>query len=145
MHRFVRLLASRRILRGTDAERYRVSLVDLLRQSKHAWHGVKLNQPDWSASSRALAFGAELPRQGIYLHWILNSYWEPLTFELPQAERVRWRRWIDTANASPYDIVDWREAPLIGTGAYDAGPRSVVVLFADLDESTWVSEKQEEN
>jgi len=41
-----------------------------------------------------------------------------------------WRRWVDTARASPQDIVPWEEAPLLGLSAYRADARSVVVLFA---------------
>ena len=133
VHRFLRLLAARRVLRGTDPEQRRVSLVDLIRHSNHSWHGVKLNQPDWSPCSRALAFHAEFPGQGLRLHLILNAWWEPLGFELPGAGGEAWRRWIDTALDPPEDIVDWREAPPIANLNYHAGPRSVVVLFAGLE------------
>ena len=47
VHRFVRLLIARRLLRGIEHERRRISLNQFLRDAKHAWHGVKLNQPDW--------------------------------------------------------------------------------------------------
>jgi hypothetical protein len=43
---------------------------------------------------------------------ILNAYWEPLEFELPQTGKHGagpWRRWIDTALDSPYDIVDGKK------------------------------------
>ena len=45
---------------------------------------------------------------------ILNAYWEPLDFELPPAgsgEGNAWRRWIDTTLESPFDIVEWQQAP----------------------------------
>ena len=61
VHRFVRLLIARRLMRDVEHERRRVSLNQLLRDAKHAWHGVKLDQPDWSPDSHSLAFGAELP------------------------------------------------------------------------------------
>ena len=48
MHRFVTLLNARRVLRDAEPERQRVSLNQLLRGVNLAWHGVKLNQPDWS-------------------------------------------------------------------------------------------------
>ena len=47
LHRFVKLLIARRLLRDMDAERDRSSLTELLRKPRKAWHGVKLNQPDW--------------------------------------------------------------------------------------------------
>jgi hypothetical protein len=45
----------------------------------------------------------------------------------------RWRRWIDTALASPHDIVEYEEdAHTIGGYTYRIEPRSVVVRFAPL-------------
>ena len=133
VQRFVKSLCAARVGRSVDFERRRVSLVDLIRDAKHAWHGVKLGQPDWGLSSHALAFGAELPQRGLRLHLILNAYWETLDFELPQAgPGAPWRRWIDTALDSPHDIVGWQGAPAVEGPAYHAGPRSVAALVADL-------------
>ena len=56
---------------------------------------------------------------------ILNSYWEPLEFELPAAEqqsKIAWRRWIDTALDSPHEIEEWQAAPLIPSRTYCSGP-----------------------
>ena len=53
------------------------------RDAKKAWHGVKLNEPDWGDRSHSLALGAELRREGLRFHFILNAFWEPLEFELP--------------------------------------------------------------
>ena len=129
--RFVKLLIERRLVRDRKHERQRVSLVQMIQNSKHAWHGVKLNQPDWSGGSHSLAFYAEIPGQ-MYLHLILNAYWEPLVFELPLAGNggVPWRRWIDTALEPPYEIVDWKSAPPVPRHSYRAESRSVVVLIA---------------
>jgi glycogen operon protein len=133
VRRFVRLLIARRLMRGLGWERRRVSLNRMLHDSKHPWHGVKLNQPDWRPCSHSVAFGAELPEQELGLHLILNAYWEPLDFELPAASGgVAWRRWIDTALDPPHEIVEWPTAPPVATPTYRAGPRSVVVLFAEL-------------
>jgi glycogen operon protein len=69
----------------------------------------------------------------LLFHVILNAYWEPLDFELPQAgdrSQDAWRRWIDTSLDSPQDIVEWPSAPPVPGRTYRAGPRSVVVLFA---------------
>jgi glycogen operon protein len=94
---------------------------------------VKLFQPDWSDQSQSLAFGAELPSEGIWFHLILNAYWEPLDFELPKLTGGKaWQRWIDTALESPNDIVPWREAPGHPGDTYHAESRSVVVLTADV-------------
>ena len=135
VHRFVTLLIARRLQRDVEHERQRLSLNQLIQGARKTWHGAKLNQPDWSAWSHSLAFTAEIRRQKLWIHLILNAYWEPLDFELPSAEEAEgkpWHRWIDTALDSPQDIVPWKEAiPVLGH-TYRAEARSVVVLFADL-------------
>jgi glycogen operon protein len=73
----------------------------------------------------------------LLFHVILNAYWEPLDFELPQAgdgNQDSWHRWIDTSLDSPQDIVEWQSAPPVPGRSYRAGPRSVVVLFAQADD-----------
>jgi glycogen operon protein len=133
VHRFATLLNARRLLRDEAHEQQRVSLNQLLRGANHAWHGVKLDQPDWRACSHSLAFSAEIQRQQLSLYLILNAYWEPLDFELPavdQADGTPWRRWIDTALEAPHDIVPWQTAPVVPGDTYRAEARSVVVLCA---------------
>jgi glycogen operon protein len=130
--RFVKLLLDRRVMRDVEHEHRRMSLREFLRQSKHAWHGVKLHHPDWSEFSHSLAIGAEMKNEGLLLHVILNAYWEGLDFELPiVAERSKnWRRWIDTGLDPPHEICEWTAAVAVSGRTYRAGPRSVVVLIA---------------
>jgi isoamylase len=100
VHRFLKLLTARRLLRHTEHELDRMSLNRLIREANKAWHGVRLNQPDWSDHSHSVAFTAEIRREKLLFHLILNAYWEPLDFELPPAANGNtnpWRRWIDTA------------------------------------------------
>jgi glycogen operon protein len=135
MHRFVSLLNARRLLRDVEHERRRVSLNQWLRGAHKAWHGVTLHQPDWRACSHSLALSAEFQREQVYIHLILNAYWEPLDFELPPLDEAGsnpWRRWIDTALEAPHDIVPWQTAPVVPDGTYRTAARSVVVLFAAL-------------
>ncbi len=135
LHRFVSLLNARRTLRDMEHERERLSLNRMIRQANKAWHGVKLNQPDWSSHSHCLAFSIELQREKMFMHSILNAYWEPLDFELPPVgdKGNLWRRWIDTALDSPNDIVEWRTSPGVPGFTYRAEARSVVILFAYLE------------
>ena len=49
-----------------------------------AWHGVKLNQPNWDENSHSIAFNVELKGEKLLFHLIMNAYWESLDFELPQ-------------------------------------------------------------
>jgi isoamylase len=133
VHRFFRLLLARRLLRDVAHEDLRTSLSKMIAASNHAWHGPRLNQPEWGADSRAIAFGAELKKEGLLIHLILNSYWEALDFELPIRDgRGPWLRWIDTSRTSPEDIVEWKAALPVPDGSYRAGPRSVVMLYAEL-------------
>ena len=121
----------RRILRDAEHERQRLSLNQMIRQSKQAWHGTKLDQPDWRGNSHSVAFSAEILKEKMLFHMILNAYWEPLDFELPPAgSGGPWRLWIDTSLASPSDIVEWRSATSVSGYTYRAEARSVVVLFA---------------
>ena len=48
VHRFVRLLIARRLMRSVEHEHRRVSLTELLGQAHRTWHGVRLGEPDWS-------------------------------------------------------------------------------------------------
>ena len=129
IHRFLQLLIARRLRRDLGAERRRLSLDQFLRESIHGWHGIRLNQPDWSAASHSLAFSAELAEEGLRFHLILNAFWEPLDFELPPLPGgAAWRRWIDTSLDSPHDIIEWRAARRVYGPTYQAGSRSVVAL-----------------
>ena len=86
VHRFVKLLTARRLLRDTEHEHQRMSLNRLIREANKAWHGVHLNQPDWSDHSHSVAFTAEIRQEKLLFHLILNAYWEPLDFELPPSD-----------------------------------------------------------
>ena len=133
VHRFVKMLIARRVLRNEDAQMQRKSLDQLIREARKAWHGVKLLQPDWADHSHSLAFGLEMKKERLGLHFILNGYWESLQFELPPVDqRSPWRRWIDTALESPNDIVDWHGTPPVPGSFYLAESRSVVVLITEL-------------
>jgi isoamylase len=130
--RFVKLLIERRLNRDVEHERRRLSLGQSLREVKHAWHGARLNQPDWSPFSHSIALSGELKNEGVLVYMVLNAYWEPLEFELPKlnGNKRTWRRWIDTALEPPNDICEWNaEHPVTGP-TYRAGARSVAVLIA---------------
>jgi isoamylase len=135
VHRFVKLLIARRLLRDTGPEHRRMSLTQLINGATKNWHGTKLHQPDWSDQSHSVAFSAELKGEGLLVYFIFNAYWEPLEFDLPRTEKSglrSWKRWIDTFLEAPEDIVPWQEAHSAPDHVYRAGPRSVVVLWASL-------------
>jgi glycogen operon protein len=129
VHRFVKLLIARRLSRNFEDESEGETLNKWLRESNKAWHGVRLNQPDWSTWSHSVALSAELVKGRYFVHWILNAYWEALDFELPDVGGL-WSVWIDTTLDSPEDIVPWQDARSHAGRTYRAGPHSVTVLYA---------------
>jgi len=132
IYRFVTLVNARRVLRDVEPERQRLSLNQLLRGVNLAWHGVKLNQPDWGESSHSIAFTLKISQEKLLFHMIFNAYWQPLDFELPRLNNAGenpWHRWIDTALDSPRDIVEWETAEPVSSEVYRAESRSVVMLF----------------
>jgi len=134
LHRFVRELSGFRLRRDIVAEGGRLSLADVLGRAAVVWHGITLNEPDWSEHSRSLAVTVQSVRARFLLHLMLNAYWEPLTFELPPpADGRTWRRCIDTALASPGDIQPWPTATEVTDRACTVQPRSIVVLAQRLD------------
>jgi glycogen operon protein len=84
-----------------------------------SWHGAEPRRPDWSPSSRVLAFTLEQPAAGASVHVVLNASDQDLDFGLPALDKGRkWVRVIDTALPSPRDIVSPSEGiPLPGTEA----------------------------
>jgi glycogen operon protein len=101
-----------------------------------SWHGTRPWSPDWSGTSRVLAFmlsgkhakAGRVADDDIYV--AMNSHWEPLTFELPAASTGRqWHCAINTAAAAPNDCYPaGREQRLGEQDQITIGGRSVVVL-----------------
>ena len=96
------------------------------------WHGVKLNQPDRSESSRSLAYTLENRLYAQKLHIIINAYWEPLTFELPTTDGNKYWKWIiDTSRETVQAFCAKEDAPVIRFSELPVAARSVNVLMAD--------------
>src|SRR5262249_18308029 len=106
-----------------------MTLDQLLRRGTVTWHGVRLDQPDWSSTSHTLAATFRGPSGRQLSHVILSAWSERLTFALPAAAGG-WRRWIDTAREPPGDMCEWGAAPPHQAETYDVAPRSLVVLVA---------------
>ena len=134
VHRFVTLLNARRVLRDVEHERGRVSLTELLRRARNAWHGVKLRPAGLGRSlpqprPRRAAAGGRARR-------------------VPDPERLLGAAGVRAAGGgrrrcelvAPMDRYLPRiparhrpvaEAPSLSGPVYRAGARSVVVLFAE--------------
>jgi glycogen operon protein len=138
LRRFVRKLIRFRLRYGVDINDDHKTLTEDLREAKIAWHGVRLNQPDWSPGSHSLGLTLtnEIApgRPGQYLtHMVFNAYWSALDFEMPPLPPgSNWRLLLDTCLAPPDDIYERSNAPQIDSHTYRAAPRSVVVFVADI-------------
>jgi glycogen operon protein len=99
-----------------------------------AWHGTRAWQPDWSGTSRVLAFHARLRgvKQDDIVYAAFNMYWESLPMEPPVLECGRkWHLFADTGNNAPLDIHEvGHEPPLSNARSMQVAGRSVVILVA---------------
>ena len=103
---------------------------DVSRKPHISWHGVNLGQPDWSDDSHTLAFTLCHPEAGEHLHVMLNSYWKPLTFELPLlGQGERWHRIVDTSLPLSGAFCELEVALPLECDTYGVEARSCVVLM----------------
>lgn len=135
LFRFVKMLIHHRLKRDSSQAEYAMSLRELLDHRLVTWHGVKLNQPDWADESHSIAFTVQTLSGTMAMHYIINAYTEPLTFELPRISldsKYTWRRWIDTNLPAPNDICSWEEAPEVNEYVYRAEAHSVAILIMQI-------------
>ena len=133
IHRFVKNLIAARMRGDMSIEDPGISLNQFLEQARFAWHGVKLNQPDWNPNSHSIALTARSLRGRFAIHLMINAYWEELQFEVPDPSGLsagEWRRWIDTSRESPFDVSpSWEDAEVFLEKVYSVQLRSIAVLF----------------
>jgi glycogen operon protein len=104
----------------------------VLARNKIEWHGVKLNQPDWSVTSHSLALGIHNKVNNKLIYAAFNAYWKPLEFELPPvAPSAPWKMVLNTSEPSPADILPYKEAPEFSASSCTVNPRSIVLLVTD--------------
>ena len=137
VHRFVKVLNVFRQRRDIVDQASTSTLRELLRRANIDWHGVTLNQPDWSDHSHSLAFTIRSIGARFLIHGMLNAYWEPLSFQLPPVPadgQNAWRRCLDTALSTPDDAQNWEDASPISSSTYLVQPRSMAVVATALVE-----------
>jgi len=107
LHRFVRLLVRLRLRFEGNRSGSFLSLTEFIERAKTQWHGVHLSAPDLSVDSHSLAATAHL-ENGVGFHLMVNAYWEPLRFSLPDVPDGcgPWRRIIDTFQDPPSDFLE---------------------------------------
>jgi isoamylase len=131
IYSFSKQLISLRLNRELPTERLDMTLNELLREQPVQWHGVRLNEHDWSHESHSLVATVRILGGQLALHLMVNAYWESLQFEIPPMTGPgdHWRRCIDTFRDTPDDICDWVNAPILPSLKYLVQPRSVVLLI----------------
>lgn len=138
IHRFVKLLIAQRQANDLAKIDLNFSLNELIRHADMQWHGIRLHEPDWTDCSHSIAFSAQSLLRRFVFHCMINAYWEPLTFELPQNEPgMKWQRLIDTSLPSPDDIIPWCSAPFTDDQTYTVPPHTLVMLFSCLQGNNW--------
>jgi isoamylase len=132
VRRFVRELIASRLAFGQGRSDDDI-LNELLKRVDFRFYDVDLNPPDLGYTSHALAGSRHSHNGLVQFFFMINAYWEPLTFRLPLREPGHngWRVWIDTSQPSPHDIHSWSDAPPVLETTYVVTPRSIVVLAAD--------------
>lgn len=101
-----------------------------------SWHGTRAWQPDFSTSSRTVAFllcgkharGGTSQDNSLYVAF--NSHYESLEFELPQMPQgTHWYVAVNTGMNSPDDIHEPGSEPVVSGNHFVVGARSVIVLL----------------
>lgn len=136
IYRFTKELINFRLDRSHLCNTYNKTLRELLIENTIQWHGVTLNSPDLSPHSHALAATVRNIDEKILIHMMMNSYWEPLEFQIPISTNsyTPWRRCVDTFLDSPQDILPWKDAPAFDQENYLVQARSIVILVSKMDE-----------
>jgi glycogen operon protein len=135
LRRFVKGLIEIRRNRDIARPLEKASLERLLRLGRIEWHGVEPGAPDWSEGSLSIAVTTHNLAGTRSYHWILSAYWKPLEFRLPPPPpgAPAWCRVIDTSLPPPDDLRPPAGAPALRDDHYTVGPRSVVLLAADVE------------
>ena len=96
-----------------------------------SWHGARLGEPGWNdANGRLLALTLAGSDGEEDLHVILNMADAAMDVMLPPVAGRVWHLALDTAQASPADIVASDDQRAHAAALYHVGARSVVVLEA---------------
>src|SRR5262249_22508285 len=99
------------------------------------WHGLEPYKPDFTGKTLAMVLDGRRtdrePDRDFYVAF--NASREPRTFLIAPAPQGRpWRRVVDTALASPLDIVAWQEGPTVREwSGYTLAAFSLVVLIGE--------------
>jgi isoamylase len=105
-----------------------LSLAECIERARIRWAGVDLSGPDLADDSHSLAATAYL-ESGNAFHIMLNSYWEPLEFNIPPATDpvYPWITIFDTYEPLPEEASK-NNINIAPGPTYNVRPRSIVLL-----------------
>ena len=97
-----------------------------------SWHGLRLNEPDWSDEARCLSVHYGPTKENKRQIFIMfNQDTESHTFRLPPLKGENWQRLMDTSLASPADFADFeKKLEQIRQFDYTVKERSTVLLIS---------------
>jgi glycogen operon protein len=128
--RFVQELIRLRLHSDHGTSGDALSLEEYIRDAHIQWHGVVLDQPDWGHDSHSIAVSFHNRALNNVRYIAINSYWNPLQFNLPSlpGPSSRWIRMIDTSLGSPDDIADVERGSEVVGSTYVVNSHSIVML-----------------
>jgi len=130
--RFFRLMIAFRKRHATlHSDRFFTAEPDARGVPDVAWHGCRLHQPGFDdPNARVLAFTLGGFEDQPDIHVMMNMYWEPLEFDVPEIPGRHWYKAIDTAAAPPDDIFEEGQEPAFQGDRCDVQSHGIVVLIA---------------
>jgi glycogen operon protein len=134
MLRFTReLITFRRRHRSLSRPRYLTGRVTAARGIPDvSWHGFQLNQPLWNdPNSQVLAFTlAGYTSAEADLHVIINMSNNIIEMPLPVIDKRRWYLAMNTAAASPNDMIERKKQRVVTKATQSISARSIVAYEA---------------
>lgn len=103
LSRFMRLMIG---IRSRHSQLQRTKYVN---QGEIEWHGVEPLQPDWSETSRLVAF-TQAGGSGSGIYVAFNTSHKAIVLKLPKWGGRIWQPLVDTSKVSPYDVLVADEA-----------------------------------
>eukprot|EP00897_Mesotaenium_endlicherianum_P003623 jgi/Mesen1/3289/ME000191S02431 len=114
-----------------------LGLPDFPNAQRLEWHGLTPSTPDWSETSRFIAFTIRDPNKG-ELYIAFNAGHLPVVVTLPQRWGCSWRPLVDTSKPAPYDfladdiphreVAEAQVGGLLGNDAYPLLGYSSIIL-----------------
>jgi len=91
------------------------------------WHGKTASAPDWSSTSRLVAY--RLKGEGNAFYIAFNAHFEKVTLQLPAPlAGGKWHRIVDTGQIPPFDLIEEEGLQPELLHSYEMQPYSALIL-----------------